>query len=750
MARKPRPGAKPPGKDPARPERTKQERLDGIGQAIGKYRQQAVQGRIGSGIEQIWREDIEFYEGIDDKNRGAQTQGSSYASKPPGQWAAGTNESIAFPNITAPYVDAAAATIGDILVPTDERAWSIKETPIPELIQKAKGGLPLEVIKGLASINATEEQALQVAEAEKQAAEAMIEEAKEKAKKAEKRIEDWHVEGQFHAEMRKVIDDSAKIGTGVLKGPVPVKKRQQMYRDDTLIIEEVIKPVSKRVDPRNVYPDPACGQNPHHGRFIFEREYLNRKQLEELKGDPDYLAEQIDLCLREGPSNREESRSTTDGSVLDDKELFEVWYYHGQVTTEDLETAGCTCAKEGEEPQPEKAMSACITLVNDRVIKANLNYLDTGEFPYDFFPWERRENSPWGKGIARKAREGQKIVVAATRAMLTNAGRAAGPVFVLRNGVKGADGKVDVVPWKIYYGASDDPTGDASKAIAMHVIPALTKDLMEIVRFGMDVAERETGMPMLLQGHMGQAPETLGGQQIVVNKATGVLRRLARAFDDCLTEPHVRRYYTYLLLYGEEDMEKGEFVIDARGSTVFAERAIFDAENAQILQASLNPAFGADPKKAFADYLRSRNRNPKEIQYTEEQLQEQAAQQGQQQPDPKVEASLKVAETRAKADVDRANITAQSDMEELKFKAAEAEKERSHQMRIAQLNRDMKIMELAQQEKLSISDIKAQLAGTAMKLRVQKDLSKNGKGPQVANPPTEPAGRAPHGQAYQR
>lgn len=721
------------------------EKLDALGAAIGKYRTEAVDGRKSSGIEQVWTEDIEFCEGIDDANRGAVISGKSLR-----QYQPVTNQSIAFPNITAAYVDAAAARVGDILVPTDERAWSIKETPVPELLQKAKGGLPIEVIEGMAQANVPEEVAVKVAKAEQDAANATIAAAKEKAERAQKRIEDWHVEGQFHAELRKVIDDAARIGTGILKGPVPVKKRSQMYRDGQLLIEEVTKPVSKRVDPRNVFPDPACGQNPHDGRFIFERAFLNRKQVAELKGQEGYNAEQINLCLREGPSKRDEPRQTAEGKTLDDKELFEVWYFHGEVTPEDMEVAGFKhqTGKEGEW-EGKDAVPACLTLINDRVVKAALNHMDTGEFPYDFFPWERRENSPWGKGIARKAREGQRIVVAATRVMLTNAGRAAGPVFVLKNNVKGANGKNDVEPWKVYYAAAEDASGNAQHAIAMHIIPSLQKELMEIIRYGMDIAERETGMPMMLQGQVGAGPDTYGGQQLADRNATGVLRRIARQFDDTLTEPHIRRYYTYLLLYGEDDFEKGEFVVDAKGSTALVERALNREQDAKYLQASLNPQFGLDPKKAMDATLRTDNRNPKDYQYTEEELQAQAAQQQQKPADPRAEASKEVAQVRSKTEIDKANIVAKSDMTELQFKAAEAEKQRQHESRMAVMTRDLKIMELAENRNVSVAQIKAELAGKVMTLRTQEKLATNARpSPQVAKPAVEPPGRAPDGQAF--
>ena len=84
-------------------------------------------------------------------------------------------------------------------------------------------------------------------------------------------------------------------------------------------------------------------------------------------------------------------------------------------------------------------------------------------------------------------------------------------------------------------------------------------------------------------------------------------------------------------------------------------------------------------------------------------------------------------------------------MQELKFKAQQAEIDRQHEIQIKNMERDMKMMELSQSMQISIADIKAQLAQTAQKLNVQTQLSK-----QVLTPPSEPAGRAPNGQAYQR
>ena len=79
------------------------------------------------------------------------------------------------------------------------------------------------------------------------------------------------------------------------------------------------------------------------------------------------------------------------------------------------------------------------------------------------------------------------------------------------------------------------------------------------------------------------------------------------------------------------------------------------------------------------------------------------------------------------------------------------QQEHEHQERIEQLRYDMKVIELAQAQNISIDSIKASLADTAMRLRVQKDLSaEKGLAKQVATPPSEPQGKAPDGQAYQK
>ena len=125
----------------------KAEMLDKLGMSLARTRSEAIDGREQSGIERIWVEDEEYYEGIDDANRDGTR---AWDSKPAGQVAItdgtdGGDGSTIFFNITAPYVDAASAKIADMLIPTDDKNFAIGPTPLPDLAGISKGKIPLAV-----------------------------------------------------------------------------------------------------------------------------------------------------------------------------------------------------------------------------------------------------------------------------------------------------------------------------------------------------------------------------------------------------------------------------------------------------------------------------------------------------------------------------------------------------------------------------------------------------------------------------
>ncbi len=748
--------------------------------ALKGLRDEAIKGRASSGIEDEWLEDEEYFEGIDDANRGER---KIKPSSPDGRVRVErtrerkTSRSTVFVNITRPYVNAASAKVADMLFPTDDRNYAIRPTPIPDMIQVEEDSSPAFGQGGQPIMKAPVDQtgrpvmlpngqpAMQQATNADMAREVM-KRAKLAAEKAEKQIDDWLVQCGYHGEGRQVIEDSARLGSGVIKGPFPESTRRravvQALEGTGITIQDEIAPKSRRIDVWNLYPDPSCGESIHNGKYVWERDTINARQLGELKRDPSYDKDAIDRVLDEGPKSilTGESRRNK-GERPNDKELYEIWYYTGYLSKKDLETAGYEFDKQPEEGLMEMAETqecgcddeqhpAIAVMVNDVIVKATLQPLDSGEFPYDVMPWQRRAGHWAGIGVARQMRTSQDGVNAATRNMMDNAGVSGAPVLIIdRSKVVPADGNWTVGPHKVYYTTDNYDGGNIRDAFTWILAPSMQVELMNIIQFWMQRAEDETGLPMLLQGQLGKAPDTVGGMTMLNNNASSVLRRIARVFDDQITEPHIGRYYEWLLMYGDDDSMKGDYTIDARGSSALIERDMQSQVLLQMLNAAVNPAFGLDPEMVMQEFLKAQRFDADKLKLSDEKKQQMA--QRQPPPDPRIQ----VAQLNAQARGQEKQLEAQGEQQALQmklaFEAQQAELDRALKQWEKSIEAQIAQAQLSGEQAMNADDLKVALAKESAKLKTQVALAMQAsRAPQVATPSVEPAGRAPNGQAFQR
>lgn len=590
-------------------------------------RHEAIQGRMGTGIEQEWTEDEEHYQGIDDANRAFQTSNQLYRSKQSigaAPKAAAPTRSVVFLNITRPYVDAASARVADMLLPTDDRAWEIKATPLPRLSESQLTALA-QAMGMNDSVQA--QQALQE----------QAEVAKQAAKKMQKAIEDPLIESNWHGEVRQLIEDAARIGAGVLKGPFPVMSTVRMTKRNSVTgqieyfkIDE-IKPGSKRIDCWNFFPDPACGENIHNGSYTWERDYIGRRKLMELLKDDSYNGTAIAKALKDGPSR---TREGTEAVYLPNDDEFEMWIYHGHCTREKLEAMGVDVHDLEDERLPAMAV-----VINDQIVKLTLSPQEDGEFPYDVLAWQRRPGMPWGMGINRQIRTVQRMLNGAVRAMMDNSGLSASPQIVSGNGIVPVDGDWNLRPGKHWRAEPSSDVADVTKAFATFTVGSVQAELMNIINFALKMAEDTTGMPAMLQGIRGDAPNTLGGMQMANNNATSVLRRLAKRFDDYMTRPHVQRYFDWMMAYSEDDSIKGDFQVDVRASSALVERDAQQQFLSTLLNVAANPVYGLDPELLAEELVKGQRLDVKNFKLSPEKRQ-----QSQAPADPTLEAKTKLLE----------------------------------------------------------------------------------------------------------
>lgn len=783
-------------------------------------RDDAIKARAASGIEQEWLEDEEYFQGIDDANR---AERKIKPTSPDGRVtierkaSKSTTRSTVFVNITRPYVNAASAKVADMLLPTDDSNYGMRPTPIPDLVKKAtdeataafdeqgepimkpvtdENGQPVDepqMINGQPMLDADGQPILRPAMTQATVGDVARQEmaqAKEACEKANVQIDDWLTQCGYHGEVRQVIEDSARIGTGVLKGPFPEHYRRRAVvkamEGIGIVIKDEIIPKSRCISVWNLYPDGSCGESIHNGKYIFERDDINARQLQNLAKTPGYRKEEIEKVLEEGPKSAfTGTHKRMRGDQPNDKETYEIWYFHGFMSRRDLMDAGYEFKQEApKEPEQEywqegaaenedqeeagligedlpeseaepeydenEQFPAIVVMVNDVVIKATMSPLDSGEFPYDVMVWQRRSGSCWGIGVARQMRTEQDGVNAATRNMMDNAGLAGGPMLIVdRAKLSPADGSWELRPRKVFYTNDvSDGGGNVRDAITWIITPSLQAELQNIIQFWMQRAEDATGLPMLLQGQLGSAPDTVGGMTMLNNNASSVLRRIARIFDDLITEPHIGRYYEWLLVHGEDDSMKGDFTIDARGSSALIERDAHAQMIPQLLAVAANPASGLDYELVVAEMLKSQRFDAEKLKLSDEKRQQMQQQQAPQ--DPRIAVAQMNAQARSQDK--QMDLQAKAEMEQARrdFEAQQAEMDRALEQYLKDVDAQIAMSEQRGDMDMNNNELKVALARDAAKLRTQINLARQVRAPQVATPAMEPVGRAPDGMAFQR
>jgi len=709
-------------------ERT-EEKLQTFGSNLAQQRDEWIRSRYSYGVDKRWLEDEDQYNAKDNVNKAAsQMMTSVEQGYPVTTQNAKPHRSTVFIGLTRQKTNAAEARVADILLPTDDRNWGIQPTPKPKLMAMSRDNqMAGDKETGQPLLHPETQEPLKM----KDIARAAMEQARTKAKAMQTEIDDQLVECDYNGELRKVLHNAAVLGTGVIKGPIVTnrtRKSWQAYKDmqgnpvyQVEIVQEM-SPASFSIDPRNVWPDPGCGDNIHHGKGIYEREQLTTRQVRDLAKQPGFMKGQLRKVLEEGPKKSATFQELKDDDQRDvARDVYEMWTYWGEVDHDDLESAGMKLGEKDE----LRSMSACVVMINNTVVKTFMNPLEDGELPYDFYVWEKVASSVWGYGIPYLMRSQQKVLNAAWRQMMDNAGVSSGPQIIVKAGsIQPADKQWQLSSRKIWF--ATDEVDDVRKAFTAVEFNSYQGELSNIIKMAMELADQETGVPTLLQGEKGAAPDTVGGMQMLMNSANVVLRRLVKQFDDMITRPHIRRYYDFNMMYNEDDDVKGDFNIDARGSSALLVRDIQNQAFLNLLAAGANPIYGKylDTQKLFEKALQAQHIDPAEVFKSEDQLEkikEQEAEQAanpQAQPDPRIQA----AQIRAESDKARVQAQNQGDMAELQTRQQIAQLNHDAAMTELQVTREIEMLKLANTQHLSLEEIKAKLADTAMRERGKKEL----------------------------
>ena len=589
-------------------------RIEGRLDAIVGHLSREADRREGarSAIERRWVEDIEQYYGKYD----AETLKNLKAS----------NGSQLFINQTQQKTDAWSAKIANTLFPTDDKNWGVGPTPVPSLARAAKDAVDkfLAAQRSVAQTNPNspeQQEAVQTAAvAEDDGAEikAYQEESRKRASAMEDEIDDQLREADYQAECRKVIEDAALLGTGVLKGPVLASQTRRKWiqrpmldqngmqiagPDGAAMTEYALqsqhdpRPANKWVDVWSFFPDMDAREQ-GESESDYERHLFTETQLKALARDPGFDADAIRELLKDGAKEQapiflNDLRSINDGQQSTVTNRFKVWEYYGPLSHDDMVDLATGLGREdmlddAGDVDPLTEMFVTIWFCQGKVLKFGPHPLDSGESMYSVYNLKRDKGSIFGIGIPRLMRDSQKALSAAWRMMMDNAGLSVGPQIVInQDQVEPANGLWDLTSRKVWLRKN---TGQAGvPAFEIYNIEGHQAELAGIIQMARQFIDDET-FSQLAQGEQGSHTTQTNALNIMFG-------RMVKNWDDGITVPTLRRMYDWNMQFNPKDDIKGDYQVDARGSSVLLAREM-QSQNLMALALSFSghPVLGGAPK----------------------------------------------------------------------------------------------------------------------------------------------------------
>ena len=530
-------------------------------------------------LEQRWLDDLRHYNGRYDR----ETESKMSSAAPGGAGQANRNQSKVFVNLTRAKANIAESKWSDLVLPTDDRNWGIKPTPIPSLAMKMDSGKPVELVDGSQAVNPDTEEPWTEADL----AEETMKQAKKAAELMQDEIDDQLTESKYNSVCREIIHDAVVMGIGIIKGPMVEKRTKKAWieaAEGQWVMDSASenKPTAARVDPWNFFPDMSATQW-EDVEFVFERHLLTTKQVRLLAKQPGYMPEQVAIVLGSAPNAANskmnylnELREINGITQIQTDSRYELLEYHGPIDKSDLIACGC----EGIDIENDlEAYEGSVWLSNGVVIKVALNHMDSEELPYNLLNWEKDETSVFGFGVPYRMRAPQRVMNASWRMVLDNAGLSTGPQIIINKSmVEPADGVWTLSPRKLWWLTSDDPKVRADYAMQTFSIDSHQQELTAIFVMAKQLGDEETSVPNMSMGNTNSDQtqpammKTLGGTQLWMSANNIMMRRAVKNFDDDITVPFIGRCYDWNMQFNQKNDIKGDNSIDARGTSVLLVR----------------------------------------------------------------------------------------------------------------------------------------------------------------------------------
>ncbi|NRA31088.1 MAG: hypothetical protein HRU11_12610 [Parvularculaceae bacterium] len=477
----------------------------------------------------------------------------------------------AYFNISRQITNDGAAQLGDLLFPNDDRNYGLNPGAI------AKPPLPLQAepavdSKGEPLLDENGQQLTNI-----QAHNRRVQRATAKTARMFTKIDTSLIAAKYPKKARQVIQDAGRLGTGILKGPLPMRDSKGRWAKKTgakygKLKSEDLQPDVAVVSPFDFFPD-GSAVSCETAIFFWERSYMTPAALEKATKTMGFSADAVKALLIGKPQveedstedTREEAKQIQTGEKLSDGR-FVVWERRGSVSRECLE------AYDVEAPNGDSYFDCVLYMCQGEILKVTPTPYENDESVYSVFCWDEDPLGIFGYGIPWLIQDPQRTYVASWRMALDNGNLSSMPQIVIdQKQVTAADGKNELVGGKVWLRTGEVYSNEATRSpFEVHQINQNLSELWAMMDRAVEDAYELSGVTRVekAQGGLDNAPVTLGATQIVQNNSSVSRRALARRWDDEVTLGLIGRFYDYFMQFDLDEDIKAHMVVEPRGSSV--------------------------------------------------------------------------------------------------------------------------------------------------------------------------------------
>ena len=499
--------------------------------------------------------------------------------------------------VTALKVRAFRSWVSDILLNAEDKPYTLKASPIPELPKPVEDLIIDKFIEEVATLGLDTTVSARMSEMKQLARAHMDRVTQESADTLETVVHDQLLEGGWRESFDMFIDDLGSMPGAILKGPFVEYQTRMKWDGGKAVAERKAVYRTKRVSPFDIFPAPDCA-DAQSGSFLIERTRMNQHQLLGAAGVRGFKEEAIRNVVEEYPQGwvwdesnsamREDADQDGAGSMeggpsatpVDTASSYDVLIYNGFVKGESSEEWDIA------DLDPHRAYDMEIWVVAGVTLRAVINPNPLGKRPYYVTSFDKSPGSFWGRGLPCLLRDVQRVANASIRAMVKNMALAAGPVGEYdAKRFAGEEDITEVSPFRLYAVSSDEFSQNTSAAFRFHNINSNARELMEIYERFAKQADDVSGIPAYVLGNpqVSGAGRTLGGLSLLMGNAAKGIKRVISQVDKDIIEPIVDSYVTLNLMFNPRDDIKFDVNVIARGSSGLLQRELMQSRAVELL-----------------------------------------------------------------------------------------------------------------------------------------------------------------------